>query len=228
VLTTAEEAAYPWAVDAALADELDALAQARGVTILGAGLNPGLAFDALVLTATGAVGEVRALRVERVVDLSGFSAAVLHRLGVGRAPGAGTGHIGFPQSMHLVAARLGVVLERVERRLAPVVAEREHVARHLTVRPGETAGFEQRYVGIAAGAPWFEARFSGHVDPASAGWGPRDAIHVDAEPPLDLVVAPGIGAQTGSAAVLANSVRRVVDAAPGWRTVADLPPAAPG
>lgn len=37
VLTTAEEAAYPWAADAALADELDAVAGARGVTVLGAG-----------------------------------------------------------------------------------------------------------------------------------------------------------------------------------------------
>jgi 4-hydroxy-tetrahydrodipicolinate reductase len=231
VLTTAEEAAYPWAVDAALADELDALARARGVTILGAGLNPGLAFDALVLTVAGAVAAVRSLRVERRVDLSGFSRAVLHRIGIGLAPetfARATGHIGFPQSMHVVAARLGVGLERIDRELVPAVAERAHAARHLTVRPGETAGFEQRYVGVAGGRPWFEAVFAGHVEPGSAGWAPRDAIHVDADPPLDVEIAPGIGAQSGSAAVLANSVRRVAAAPAGWLTVADLPPAAPG
>ena len=225
VLTSAEEAAYPWAVDAACADELDALARARGVTILGAGLNPGFAFDALVLTALGAVAEVRALRVERVVDLSGFSAAVLRRIGVGHAPdafaagvasGAITGHIGFPQSMHVVAARLGVAIERIDREIAPVLAA------------GVTAGFEQRYVAVVAGAPWFEARFAGHIDPASRGWATRDTIHVDADPPLDLTLAPGIGAQSGSAAVLANSVARVAEARPGWLTVADLVPAAPG
>ena len=33
---------------------LDALARERGVTILGGGINPGFAFDALVITATGA------------------------------------------------------------------------------------------------------------------------------------------------------------------------------
>jgi hypothetical protein len=33
--------------------------------------------------------------------------------------------------------------------------------------------------------------------------------------------------QSGSASIVANSVRRVVAAAPGWRTVADLPPAFP-
>jgi 4-hydroxy-tetrahydrodipicolinate reductase len=237
VLTSAEEAAYPWAADAACADELDALARERGVTILGAGLNPGFAFDALVLTVLGAAADVRAVRVARVVDLSGFSPAVLRRIGVGHAPdafaagvaaGEITGHIGFPQSMRVVAAGLGVEIERIDRELAPVIADREHAARHVTVAAGATAGFEQRYVAVAGGAPWFEAVFVGHVDPASRGWETRDAIHVDADPPIDLTIAPGIGAQSGSAAVLANSVARVYAAPPGWRTVAELPPASPG
>ncbi len=224
VLTSAEEAAYPWATDAACADELDALARARGVTILGAGLNPGFSFDALVLTLAGATTGLRALRVSRVVDLSGFGTAVLRRIGVGHAEaafaagvasGAITGHIGFPQSMHVVAGALGVRIERVERELAPLV------------RDGTTAGFVQRYVAVADGREWFDARFTGHVDPAGEGLVTSDAIRLDADPPLGLEIPGGIGAQAGSAAVLANSVRRVVDAAPGWLTVAELPPARP-
>jgi 2,4-diaminopentanoate dehydrogenase len=233
VLTTAEEAAYPWAAAAAIADEIDARARERGVTVLGAGLNPGLAFDALVLTVAGASPAVAALCVERVVDLSGFGSAVLRRIGVGHSPeafaagvasGEITGHIGFPQSMRLVAARLGVEIERIEREIAPIVAEREHVAAHLTVAAGESAGFEQRYVAIARGEPWFTALFTGHVD---ASRPTRDAIHLAADPPIDVVISPGLNAQRGSAAVLANSVQRVAQAPPGWLTVADLPPAAP-
>src|SRR5581483_3274996 len=83
VITTAEEAALPWANDAEVAQRLDALARSRGVTILGAGVNPGFAFDALVLTACGPVAEVESLLVERVVDLSGFGATILRRLGIG-------------------------------------------------------------------------------------------------------------------------------------------------
>src|SRR5580765_2937420 len=110
VITTAEEAAQPWANDPAVADRLDALARARGVTILGAGLNPGFAFDALVLTVCGAAPEVESLRVSRVVDLSGFGRTVLRRIGVGHTPeefeagkraGTVTGHIGFQQSMRV-------------------------------------------------------------------------------------------------------------------------------
>jgi 2,4-diaminopentanoate dehydrogenase len=233
VLTTAEEAAYPWATSPEIADEVDARARERGVTVLGAGLNPGLAFDALVLTVVGASAAVAPLRVQRVVDLSGFGSAVLRRIGVGHSPeafaagvasGEITGHIGFPQSMRLVAARLGVEVERIDRQIAPIVADREHVATHVTVAAGETAGFEQRYVAIAGGEPWFTALFTGHVDSTRPT---RDAIQVASDPPIDLVISPGLNAQRGSAAVLANSVQRVVDAPPGWLTVADLPPAVP-
>jgi 4-hydroxy-tetrahydrodipicolinate reductase len=233
VLTTAEEAAYPWATSAQIADELDALARERGVTVLGAGLNPGFAFDALVLTIAGAAASVAALRVERVVDLSGFGPAVLRRIGVGHMPtefaegvaaGAITGHIGFPQSMQLVAARLGVAVERIDGEIEPIVAERELVATHVTVARGQTAGFAQRYVAVAAGAPWFTALFTGHVD---ASRPTRDAIHVEADPPIHLEISSGLRSQSGSSAVLANSVRRLSEAAPGWLTVADLPPARP-
>ena len=158
VITTAEEAAYPWGNDVAIARRLDALARSRGVSILGAGLNPGFVFDAMVLTAAGVVERLDAVRAERVVDLSGFGAAVLSRIGVGHSPdafadgvrcGTVTGHIGFPQSMRVVAGRLGVEIERIERDLEPILAEQEHATASLRVKVGETAGFRQRYTAIS-------------------------------------------------------------------------------
>ena len=237
VITTAEEAAYPWANDAATADRLDALARARGVTILGAGLNPGFAFDALVLTACGVVAEVESLLVERVVDLSGFGETVLRRIGVahsaesfkeGRRTGAVTGHIGFPQSMRVVGGRLGVAIERIDGELEPIFAETDLPASSLTVRAGETAGFRQLYAAVSGGRTWFEAIFTGHVSPAAIELEPRDSITIGGPyGGVNLVVTPGMNPQRGSAAIVANSVRRVVQAPPGWTTVGDLPPAVP-
>ena len=238
VITTAEEAAYPWANDAATADRLDALARSRGVTILGAGLNPGFAFDALVLTACGAIPEVESMLVERVVDLSGFGETVLRRIGVGHTPesfaegcrtGTVTGHIGFPQSMQVVAARLGVTIGQIDRELEPIFAEGPLAASSLTVQPGETAGFRQRYAAIREGSVWFEALFTGHIAPASIGQEPRDAITIRGPyGGIELGVTPGMNPQISSTSIVANSVRRVVAAPPGWTTVGELPPAVPG
>jgi hypothetical protein len=236
VIVSAEEAAYPWAVDQAVADEIDGLARERGLTVLGGGINPGFAFDGLVITATGPTASVSSIRVERVVDLSGFGETVLRRIGVGYTEdefaagtqsGAITGHIGFPQSMRVVAGALGVTIDRIDRTIAPLFAEREQRGRHLSVAAGQTAGFEQHYVAVVDGAPWFEALFTGHLDPPSIGKPPRDEIWIEGDPPLHYTVVPGFNAQSGSAALIANSVRRVAAAPPGWLTVADLPPASP-
>jgi hypothetical protein len=237
VITTAEEAAYPWANDAAAAGRLDALARSRGVTILGAGLNPGFAFDALVLTACGVVAEVESLLVERVVDVSGFGETVLRRIGIGHSPesfeegrraGTVTGHIGFPQSMNVVAGRLGVAIERIDRELEPIFADGELAASSLAVRPGETAGFRQRYCAFSDGRLWFEALFTAHVAPAVIGQEPRDSITIrGGYGGINLAVTPGMNPQSGSASIVANSVHRVVAAPPGWVTVGDLPPAVP-
>jgi 4-hydroxy-tetrahydrodipicolinate reductase len=237
VITTAEEAAFPWANDAAIANRLDALARSRGVTILGAGLNPGFAFDALVLTACGVVPEVESLLVERVVDVSGFGANVLRRIGIGHSPesfdegrrgGTVTGHIGFPQSMRVVAGRLGVEIEHIDRELEPIFAERELAASSLVVRSGETAGFRQRYAAWSGGRLWFEALFTGHVAPPEIGQEPRDAMTIRGPyGGVNMAVTPGMNPQSGSSSIVANSLRRVVAAAPGWTTVADLPPAVP-
>jgi hypothetical protein len=236
VITTAEEAAFPWAVDATVADELDALARTRGVSVMGAGINPGFLFDALVLTAMGPVSRVDSIRVTRNVDLSGFSATVLRRIGVGHnadafaqgiQSGTITGHIGFRQSMLVVGARLGITLERVDQTIEPLFATQTHDADHISVASGATAGFRQKYVGIVHGEAWFEADFLGHLSLPAISLTPRDEIFIAGSPAVHLMTDPGINPQTGAAAMVANSVSRLFRAPPGWVMVGDLPPAVP-
>lgn len=225
VLVSAEEAAYPWAVDRELADALDALARDAGVTVLGAGLNPGFLFDSLVLAMCSVHAVPDRIRVTRVVDLSPFGPAVRGRLGIGFssaefdqriADGRILGHAGFRQSMAVVAAALGVPIDRYETSIEPLLAERR------------TAGFAQTYTAMTAGGPWFSATFTGHLSPGAAGLATRDVIEIEsAAGRTSSVIEPGVPSLAGAISVVSNSVRRVLEAAPGWRTVAELPPAIP-
>jgi len=224
VIVSAEEAAYPVAVDGVLARRLDALARANGVTVLGAGLNPGFIFDSLVLTLLGTVTEVRGIDVTRTVDISGFGPAVRARLGLGvdlerfgRGVTSGEilGHAGFPQSISLVAGALGVALDRIDTSLEPIVDG------------GITVGVRQVYTGIVGGTDWFRATFVGHIDLEAVGLRARDEIRIDGTVGFTCVIDPGVGSQAGSQAIIANSIDRVIAAPPGWITVADLPPAHP-
>ena len=225
VIVSAEESAYPWAVDPAAADRLDALAHERGVTILGCGLNPGFVFDALVLTLLGTGPLPSAISVERTVDLSGFGPAVQARLGLGVsstefAMGIESdrilGHAGFPQSMSIVADALGVIIDSISTRIEP------------TLENARTVGFVQEYVAVVAGQQWFRARFIGHISPTEAGLTVRDSIEITSRgTALTCTIDPGFASQSGSQSLIANSIDRVVTARPGWLTVAELEPAHP-
>jgi 4-hydroxy-tetrahydrodipicolinate reductase len=239
VLVSAEEAANPWLVDADLAEQVHQQAVAAGVTVLGAGLNPGLVFDALVLTILGAHPDDVQVTVRRFVDISGFGDTVLRRIGVGVtvaqfekgvADGAILGHAGFPQSMSIVGRARGRETSRITAQLAPIVSgEETPFSRGRLIAAGCTVGVDQTYRAVDESGAWFTAQFVGHVAPGVAGLELRDEIvvHRGEEILQQTRATPCFASQSGSQHVLANSIDRVVDAAPGWLTVADLPPAGP-
>lgn len=228
VIVSAEEAAYPWVVDEEIASELDALSRENGVSIVGAGLNPGFVFDALVLTLLGALESVETISVTRTVDISRFGPTVSARLGIGFnskdftervANGLVLGHAGFPQSMAVVARAIGRPIVKIDTNLSAVFGH-----------DGIATGIEQLYEAIGPDdKPWFTARFSGYVDLEGAGLSASDELRFtrsDADED-HFVVKSGLKSQSGSQAIIANSIKRVVAAPPGWLTVAELPPAFP-
>lgn len=85
VISTAEEFAFPKAQNPELAEQLDAIAKANGVTALGTGINPGFVLDYLILALTGTCETVEHITATRVNDLSPFGHAVMEEQGVGIA-----------------------------------------------------------------------------------------------------------------------------------------------
>ena len=239
VLVSAEEAAFPFVVDAELANRLDALARERGVTIAGTGVNPGLLFDSLVLTMLGAAPAGCTIHVRRNVDISKFGSTVLRRIGVGATEpdftaavdrGEILGHAGFPQSMAIVADAIGVQIDRIDKILRPVISPVGiDIADRFYIEPGESAGVDQTYTAMVGGKPWFVSHFFGHVDLRSLQREPSDDIDLTHKrrPFQSIKLRPGVGAQVGSSNMVANSVERVLAARPGWLTVAEMQPAYP-
>ncbi len=233
VITTAEEASFPWLADSSLADDLDRLGKEHAVSILGAGLNPGFIFDALLLTATGISWNVEGIRVRRVVNISQFSKTIQRRLGIGFPcsefetgvnSGLIRGHIGFPQTFSLICQCLGRKLERIDKEFHPLIAEAAYLNEPLAVQVGETAGFIQRTTAIVDGAPWITAEFIAHVDPGTIGLAAEDSVSIEGYNSINLVISPGCQPQRGAAAMLANCIPRLIEARPGFLTIADLAP----
>ncbi|MGE4054406.1 MAG: dihydrodipicolinate reductase, partial [Vicinamibacterales bacterium] len=68
IVSTTEELAYPWRAHAPEARRVDARARRAGVAVLGTGVNPGFAMDALPIALTAACSEVSRVRISRVQD----------------------------------------------------------------------------------------------------------------------------------------------------------------
>jgi 4-hydroxy-tetrahydrodipicolinate reductase len=132
VISTAEEMAFPAASNPELASELDKIARENGVSILGTGINPGLIMDLLVIMMTGCMTDVEHIEAKRVNSLSPFGPAVMREQGVGvtkdqfdKAVSEGTmaGHVGFHESISMIATALGWKVENFEQQILFLLLE---------------------------------------------------------------------------------------------------------
>ncbi|MCF8008995.1 MAG: NADP-binding protein, partial [Halanaerobiales bacterium] len=130
VVSIAEEMAYPIVQEKELSEKIDKLAKEYGVTVLGTGINPGFVLDLLIIALSGACVKVDKIEAARINDLSPFGPTVMKTQGVGTTvkefekginDGSIVGHIGFLESINMIADRLGIQLDKVEQTREPIV-----------------------------------------------------------------------------------------------------------
>jgi len=227
VVTTCEELAFPVPSRLSAFRELDRQAKSRKVSVLAAGVNPGYAMDALALMLTAPCARVRRVSVTRVVDAAGRRLALQRRVGAGlnlgqfrRAVTEGTvRHVGLVESAHMIAAALGWKLERVDETLEPAIAPRDLDTEYLRIPAGSVAGIRQS----ARGYRGEEAAISLDLQVYVGAESPRDHILVDADPPVDATIAGGVTGDLAAAAIVVNSIPKLMAAPAGLLSTKDVP-----
>ncbi|MEW6308421.1 MAG: 2,4-diaminopentanoate dehydrogenase [Bacillota bacterium] len=232
VITIAEEMAYPWVGEPELARSLDELAKAKGVTVLGTGVNPGFVLDTLVITLTGACIRVDSIRAARVNDLSPFGPTVMRTQGVGTtleefqagvAAGNIVGHVGFPESMTMIAKAIGWELDEIKQEKQPIVSKVYRETPHVKVQPGMVAGCNHTAWGYMDGRVVITLEHPQQIHPGLAGVETGDYIWITGEPNINVANKPEVPGGIGTIATSVNMIPLVRAAAPGLLTMADLP-----
>ena len=232
VITIAEEMAEPWAADMVLADELNEEAKKYGVTVLGTGINPGFVLDALAICLSGACCNVNKIEAERINDLSPFGRTVMATQGVGITPdefheginkGTIVGHIGFKQSITLIARALNWQLDKIEEEKEPIISSTKRETPYVKVEPGMVAGCHHRAYGYLNGKAVITLKHPQQVCPEAENVETGDYIRIDGTPPVNMSIKPEIPGGQGTMAMAANMVPVVVSASPGLKTLLDLP-----
>ena len=225
VVSSCEDLSYAdWATPD-VARQIDDLAVAGGITVLGTGVNPGFVMDRLPLQIAGACVRVHGIRVERVVDAAKRRGPLRAKVGADLTPAefeAGVaakrlGHRGLPESCALLGVGLRLPFDEVVTTIEPVIATAE--SPRAGIANGRVAGLRQSAVGRRGGREI--ARLD--LEMSVAAPDPHDRIRIDGDPPMDVLIVGGTHGDRGTVGTIINAIPAVVAAAPGLKTVLDLP-----
>ncbi len=232
VICIAEEMAYPWAQEPELAEKMDRMARENSVTVLGTGINPGFVLDLLIITLTGACARVDKIKAARVNDLSPFGPTVMKGQGVGTSPeefkkgveeGSIVGHVGFPESIHMIADALGWELDEIEETREPIITNVYRETPHVKVEPGMVAGCKHIAFGKKAGKTLIALEHPQQIHPHMEGQETGDYVWIEGEPNINVANKPEVPGGIGTMAVTINMIPKVIEAKSGLLSMKDLP-----
>jgi len=227
VVSTTEELAYPAPRNRRLARQLDEMARKAKVAVLGTGVNPGFAMDALPIALTSVCEQVNRIEVRRVQD------ARIRRLPFQQKIGAGltreqfeqqvkTGavrHVGFTESIQMIGDAMGWKLTRITDDVRPWIAEEEVFSELLAVDPGYVAGISQEGIGFIGDEPRIRLQLDAYLGAPES----FDSVLIDGSPRLYSKIQGGIHGDIATASMTVNAIPHVLNAAPGLRTMRDMP-----
>jgi len=228
VISTCETLAYPYYRYPELSEKLDKLAKEHGVTVLGTGVNPGFIFDTLVATFTGVCETVESIKVVRSLDAAKRRYSFQKKIGLGLSPeefkrkldaGEITAHVGYAESIMLVATALGWKIDKIEEIQEPVIAEKTLETEYFKVKPGEVAGIRGLGLGYINGEEVIKVELV-----AAVGAEDYEEVVIEGNPRLHWRNSMGTPGDLATVAMVVNMIPRVLKAQPGLVTMIDLPP----
>ncbi|NLX82246.1 MAG: NADP-binding protein [Clostridiales bacterium] len=232
VLTIAEEMSYPAAQEPELAAEMDRLAKAHKVSILGTGINPGLMMDLLAVCLSGAMTQVSHVRCERVNSLSPFGETVMHEQGIGISveqfdqgvkDGSLAGHVGFHESAAMIAGALGMSYDSLKQQMLPIITDVDRKSPHGFAAKGHIAGVNMTAQAMDGDREIISLIHPQQIEPEQVGVDTGDYITLTGTPPIHMAVKPEVNGGLGTIAMACNCLPFVVAARPGLLTMLDLP-----
>jgi len=232
VVSIAEEMSFPEYGSPELAEKIDRLAKASGVTVLGTGINPGFVLDLLVIALTGVCTEVHSITAKRVNDLSPYGPSVLRTQGVGITPeefqrgiedGSVVGHFGFPESIGMIGKALGWKIDKIKQTREPIISNVKRETQFVAVEPGMTCGCHHTGIGYMGGKAVITLDHPQQIHPHLEGVVTGDYIDIKGVPDVSFSGSPEIPGGVGTVALSVNMIPKAVNAPPGLMTMADMP-----
>lgn len=227
IVSTTEELSYPVGKNRALAKKIDALAKKAKVAVVGTGVNPGFAMDALPITLTGISERVDSIRIDRVQDARSRRLPFQQKIGSGlnkeqfaqKVKDGSVRHVGLTESVTMIADAMGWKLDKVTDEIQPKIADKGVESELIAVDPGYVCGIIQDGIGYVKG----KAVITLHMEAYLGAPESFDAVTVEGSPRITQKIAGGLHGDVATASITVNSIPKILRVTPGLRTMRDMP-----
>jgi hypothetical protein len=227
IVSTTEELSYPGYTHIRQARQIHALAKKAKVAVLGTGVNPGFAMDALPIALTAVCERVDRIVVERVQDARIRRLPFQQKIGAGltteqfqkKVDDGSVRHVGMAESIAMIADAMGWTLDRITDEIQPKLASVTISSEYLAVDPGYVAGIIQDGVGYRKNEPVVKLHMEAYLGSPDT----YDSVDIEGSPSLSMKILGGIHGDVATASIVVNSIPKVLQAAPGLHTMRDLP-----
>jgi 4-hydroxy-tetrahydrodipicolinate reductase len=227
IVSTTEELSYPVGKNRALATKIDRLAKKSKVAVVGTGVNPGFAMDALPITLTGICERVDSIRVDRIQDARTRRLPFQQKIGSGlttdqfalKVKDGSVRHVGLAESVTMIADAFGWKLDKVTDEIHPEIANEPVESELIAVDPGYVCGIVQDGIGYMKGKPVITLHMEAYLGAPES----FDAVTVEGNPRITQKIAGGLHGDIATASITVNSIPKILRVAPGLRTMADMP-----
>jgi 2,4-diaminopentanoate dehydrogenase len=226
IVSTTEELSYPGYSHMAQARKIHALAKKAKVAVLGTGVNPGFAMDALPIALTAVCERVDRVTVHRIQDARIRRLPFQQKIGTGLTPeqfqkkvdDGSVRHVGLTESIAMIADAMGWSLDRITDDIQPKIASVPVASEFLAVDPGYVCGIIQDGHGYRKG----EAIIRLHMEAYLGAPESFDAVEIEGSPRIYQKIAGGIHGDVATASIVVNSIPKVLEASPGLHTMRSL------
>ena len=227
IVSTTEELSYPVGKNRALARKIDALAKKYKVAVVGTGVNPGFAMDALPITLTGICERVDSIRVDRIQDARSRRLPFQQKIGSGltreqfaqKVKDGSVRHVGLAESVQMIADAMGWKLDKVTDEIQPKIADKAVESELIAVDPGYVCGIIQDGIGYSKGKPVITLHMEAYLGAPES----YDAVTVEGNPRITQKISGGLHGDIATASITVNSIPKILRVTPGLRTMADMP-----
>src|SRR5215472_4442767 len=227
IVSTTEELSYPGYTHIRQARQIHALAKRAKVAVLGTGVNPGFAMDALPIAMTAVCERVDRVVVNRIQDARIRRLPFQQKIGAGltteqfqkKVEDGSVRHVGLTESIAMIADALGWTLDRISDDIQPKLASVTISSEFLAVDPGYVCGIIQDGVGYRKGEPVIKLHMEAYLGSRETYY----SVDIEGSPNMSMKIAGGIHGDIATASIVVNSIPKVVGAAPGLHTMRDLP-----